>query len=457
MEKRFVHRMEFSRSSTQSNKNNTIKETETLKIAKILSTFEAFCKRGDRNKTTESKQTPFDDYERLEVSAQAMLRSLVEKPPRIRRKSSNTSLLDTRLSKKKGEKLDYSYVFVEETDFEKSTKERLIHEVKNQNWVENETKSHFGSPLLCSDSQPRRENAKMHDFDENFSSESQLRRFNNKPQYRNRFVHMDKGEVSKQFCDVLGVCADCTKSQMQQFVIDENTRNFPEICVSPYVLCVPEESERDIKTLYTIYKACDPLQRRRPSTISLTHNKNGLKTRPNSCNEGNANLHDAGGFPSVGSTSESSERIETPFSSRCSSRRSSITRYLMESKDAVFHVTESGSHAGAKASVSSNPRRVRIFPVPQSPSTEHTNEKTHSVDKLDPNSFNKRKLAARSATRSALKKRSISRTGKLSELPYWRFLIPEPPMMDVARMNVSIYTPKQIPGIKIFDESFFEI
>ena len=298
----------------------------------------------------------------------------------------------------------------------------------------------------------------MHDFDRNLTSESQLKRFNyHKPQYCNRFVHTAKGEFSNQFCDVLGVCADCTKSQMQQFVLDENTQNFPDICVSPYVLCVPEESEREVKTPYSTYKECDPLQRRRPSTISPTHNKKGLKTRPNSCNEGNANLHDADGFPSVGFPSESPERIVTPFSSRCSSRRSSITRYLMESKDAVFHVTESGSHAGAKASVSSNSRRVRISPVPQSTNTEHENEKTHSVDKLDPDCFNKRKLAARFATRSALKKRSISRTGKLSELPYWRFLIPEPPMMDVGRMNVSIYTPKQIPGIKIFDESFFEI
>ena len=122
---------------------NTIKETETPNIAKILSNFEAFCKRGDRNKTTESKEAPFDDYERLEVSARSMLRTPVEKPPRIRRKPSNKGFLDTRLSKKKSEKLDYSYVFVEETDFEKSTRERLIREVKNQNWVENETKSHF--------------------------------------------------------------------------------------------------------------------------------------------------------------------------------------------------------------------------------------------------------------------------------------------------------------------------
>lgn len=430
-------------SSAKVNKNTTRKEAKRTKDGK-LSNFEALSELGDRENAIKSAQAIFAGHERLEVSRPMVCTPVQEKPPRVRRRSSNTRLLDIRLSKKKSEKLDYSYVFVQETDMEKSTSERLMREVKQQNWLENETKTQVESPLPCQTLSQRKTSARMYDDHKNFSNKS-LISFNPRPQYCNRLVHVDKDEFSKQFCDVLGpgLCADCTKSQMQQFVIDENTRNFPDICVSPYVLCIPQESERDIKTPFTIYRECDPLQRRRPSTISPTHNMNGLKTRPNSCNNDKAR----DGFV----------RVSFPFSSLCCSQRSSVSKYLMESKNDIQRKTESGSEEDAKASVSSSIRRVRISPVLQSPKPEKKNEKKYSADLLNPNCFSKRKLGARSTARSAVKTPSISRTGKLSELPYWKFLIPEPPMMEVGRMNVSIYTPKQIPGIKIFDESFFDI
>ena len=135
---------------------------------------------------------------------------------------------------------------------------------------------------------------------------------------------------------------------------------------------------------------------------------------------------------------------ETPLSSPLCSRRSSISRYLTESKN--------------EQSLSSSSRRVKISTAFQSGTAENKNQEKFSSDRLDPNCFSKRKSGARSTTRRAVSKtRSISRTGKLSELPYWKFLIPEPPMMEVGRMNVSIYTPKQLPGIKIFDEALFDI
>lgn len=116
----------------------------------------------------------------------------------------------------------------------------------------------------------------------------------------------------------------------------------------------------------------------------------------------------------------------------------------------------------AEARLEKDVRRVTISPVPRSPRADY---KYRNGNLLDPNCFSKRSVASRSSSRLAVarsrssmcKTPSIERKGKLREVPYWKFLIPEPPMMEVGRMNVSIYTPKQIPGIKIFDETFFEI
>lgn len=452
-------------SSTRANKNFITRKQNKLKNDKKLSDFEAFSKLAERKSDTKSTQADlFADYNRIEFSRRT-IRTPVGKPPRIRRKSIHSDVLDTRLSRKQGENLEYSYVVIEETELEMSTRERLLREVRQQNWMENETKAQQESRLSSPTLSQRQLSAVTHG-EKQLKSRS-LISFAPRVQYCNRLVHMDKGEFSKQFCDVLGpgLCSCCTKSQMQQFVIDEHTRSFPDICVSPYVLCVPQESERDIKTPFSVYKDCDPLQRRRPSTVSPTHNINGLKTRPNSCSgAGKSRLCDVT-YATDPISSESSSpplepqiRLETPISSLCSSRRSSITRYLMESKNEELRAR--GERLDED--VTPNTRRVRISPVLHSPRTDYQDGKG---DKLDPNCFSKKSAATRSSSRldvrrsrsSMCKTPSIERTGKLRELPYWKFLIPEPPMMEVGRMNVSIYTPKQIPGIKIFDETFFDI
>ena len=453
-------------SSFQVNKNFITRKQNKLKKEKKLSEFEAFSKLADRESNAKSTQADiFVDYNRSVLSRNT-IRSPVEKPPRIRRKSINTDVLDTRLLQKQGEKLEYSYVLVEETELEKSTRERLLREVRQQNWMDNEMNVQQERPLSSPTLSQRKNSAATHDTGEKHSKSRSLISF------APRLVHMDNGgEFSKQFCDVLGpgLCTYCTKSQMQQFVIDEHTRCFPDICVSPYVLCVPQERERDVKTPFSVYKECDPLQRRRPSTVSPTHNINGLKTRPNSCSDAEKRrLRDSRyGADRVSSESGSPPfephiRIETPISSLCSSRRSSITRYLQESKHEELHAREERLDEDVKTEVTPNTRRVRISPVLHSSSTENQDGKS---DRLDQNCFSKRSKAARSSSRldvarsrsSMCKTPSIERTGKLRELPYWKFLIPEPPMKEVGRMNVSIYTPKKIPGIKIFDETFFDI
>ena len=447
--------------STQVNKNFIAKQNK-LKKDKKLSEFEALSNLADQKRETKYKaQGGFlADYNRTEFSRD-MIRSPVERPPRIRRHSVNTDVIDTRLLQKQSEKLEYNYVVVEETELEKSTRERLLSEVKQQNWVESEMKAHQESSCLS-----RRQNSTATlDGEKHFNSRS-LMSFAPRVQYLNHMVHMDKGEFPKQFCDVLGpdLCTLCTKSQMQQFVVDEHTRSFPDICVSPYVLCAPQESERDVQSSFSIYKDCDPLQRRRPSTVSPTHNINGLKTRPNSCVDAKTRV--TGSTYDVHSISSESStpglephhqfRLQTSISSLCSSRRSSITRYLMDSKSQELCAREEGSDEVVKRVAAPNKPRVRISPAVDGP---------RSSNNLVPNCFSKRSAAPRSSSRlnatrsrSAMcKTPSIERTGKLRELPYWKILIPEPPMMEVERMNVSIYTPKQILGIKIFDETFFDI
>lgn len=77
--------------STQSNKN--LARKQKVKTGKKLSNLEALYKLGDGKR--EAKSTDPLQCFRLTVH------SLVEKPPRIRRKTSSTSSLDSKLSKKK--------------------------------------------------------------------------------------------------------------------------------------------------------------------------------------------------------------------------------------------------------------------------------------------------------------------------------------------------------------------
>lgn len=422
---------------------------------KKLHNYEDCCKFVEPKDRIQSSQAVLVQCESLEVSTEAGVRSAVcTRPDRL---SLTSRQRDTRLSKGKNEKLDYSYVLMKETDLEKAMRLQFIREVNQQGWVDDRPKTLSRSSLLYPYLLHRKINTTVHDTNSNHCYKPSVR-INPRPQYCNRSMHMNKGEFSKQFCDVLGpgLCADCTKSQMRQFVVDENTQNFPDICVSPYALCTPQESEKRAKA--STNREFDPLQRKVPSRTLPTRNKDGLKTRPNSCNRGSELFHNRVTFSPDGSSSESPNQQQTTFSSsRCSSRRSSLSRYLTEYKNStVLPTTVSSSNAeDTKNSVSSI--QARISTEETSDDKSGSPERGRYTDRLD-NNFKTSRRATDSTAKNGKKSRSISRTGKLSELPYYlKFLIPEPPMMEVERMNVSIYTPKKIPGIKIFDESFFDI
>ena len=457
-------------SSSQMNKT-VIRKQNKSKEGKKLQEFEVFSKFGGLTSKDKFTQTShFGNYENAALP-RSKIRSAVEKPPRIRKKSLHTEALDARLLQREEENLDYKYVFVGETDLEKSTRERLLREVKQQNWIDSERSCHYESPPSTPSILGRKMGVAAPLHGTRLKSGT-LISFAPRVQYCDRLVHVGKDEYSKQFCDVLGpdLCTDCTKSQMQQFVIDEHIRSFPDICVSPYVLCVPQETERDLKTPFSVYKECDPLQRRRPSPVSLTHHLQGLKTRPNSCSNEKSRSHDSNyAADFIQSESQSSSLplevrlcARSPISSICSSRRSSITRFLIESKNKKLCSKGEHSDEDGKMDVFQTSLRGRISPAFRSPMADYNDGDEGS---FEANCFNKRGRKPHSSSGlniarsrgSMCKTPSIERTGKLRELPYWKILIPEPPMMEVGRMNVSIYTPKQIPGIKIFDERFFEI
>lgn len=59
---------------------------------------------------------------------------------------------------------------------------------------------------------------------------------------------------------------------------------------------------------------------------------------------------------------------------------------------------------------------------------------------------------------SARKVSAMSQEGwSEKQIEAWKLLAPTPPQIEVSQMNVSMYTPKELPGIKIFDESLFVI
>ena len=409
------------------------------------------------------------DFQKFELHSQRVHSSPMKKPLRIYRSSSNgTRLMDTRLSKTTSDNLDYYHVVVEETELEKATRERLMREVRQQNWIENEDRSDACERPVSSLSLPPRQKDSANLVEDNPWKRSSAISLTEAERHHRRGMHVDRGQFSKAFCDVLGptLCADCTKSQMQLFDEDEHCRAFPNICVSPYALCVLQESEQDATR--SMHNEWNPFAPSRNSRASPANTAKGSKTRPNShiderssyrestqsatfCNK--STLHfDPSGLE---------VRAATPCSSRCRSpRKSSISRYL-ESRNKELHELEDGRrHCNERNTDSQSPGQVQI-----NPSVHFTGPSTNTQDNLDAENYLKN-TAPSACSAPAILKRSravhksapvIEKTGKLSELPYWKFLIPEPPKMEVERMNVSMYTPKEIPGIKVFDEAFFDI
>ncbi|XP_048578535.1 uncharacterized protein LOC116618325 [Nematostella vectensis] len=194
-----------------------------------------------------------------------------------------------------------------------------------------------------------------------------------------------------------------------------------------------------------VYKSCDTIQRNRSSLSSPFKNEQfPCKTRANSVTENESMSRNSTSLsfyiptarnctdpPSFQSTDRS------PIFHRTNSQRSSIVRF-QQTRGAAKRALSEGE-------IKQNGQTLEDF-----------EERPKTC--LPANVFSKAIKARKDFDRqNRVKSSVIERRGKLMELPYWKFLIPEPPKLEVDKMNVSIFTPKDIPGIKIFDESFFDI
>lgn len=80
---------------------------------------------------------------------------------------------------------------------------------------------------------------------------------------------------------------------------------------------------------------------------------------------------------------------------------------------------------------------------------------TSKTTRLEDISGKRGSLSSRASTR---KISPMSQEGwSEKQIEAWKLLAPTPPQIEVSQMNVSMYTPKELPGIKIFDESLFVI
>ena len=370
--------------------------------------------------------------------------------------SPSRSLLCSRLSQKP-DTFNYEVISVTEEKRENSTEEESHEttELKTSNKVREKNdgfsnlyaslKSKLVKPKFSLDIETEWRNLDCRELLPKFTLKSDSR-------YCNRALLMKNSDITKHFCDVFGpqMCNDCTKARKKQASVEDFVESFPDITISPFSLCVAQENpDGKVKTLPTAYKDCDPLFRRRTANFrvfSWHHDPCRVPaTRPNSSvSRESCSL----------SLEDSSPSLLTPTSSRPHSRPSSLPRHIESINDDIRRL-ESSEDGMEFRDVQTN-KGVKV--MAQSAKSRKGPKaicEGHPSD-LQQNVFHKAISARTSGARSS-RTPAFERRGKLSELPYWKFMIPEPPIMEVGRMNVSIYTPKDIPGIKIFDESLFDI
>ena len=462
------------------------------KTRKLSSLEQELARLSTRNSCKTTKKTCLvrkNNQNRSQTSHFELERKMDRPPPLLIKHVTNKdkkSRSDSRMSQRNYENLEYITVALS-GDGEQTTV-KYSKNVKLQNWLTNEDprpifRGRNSQGNLRKISQP----ALTVDID--------MRALNGSPFYHKAcsgycsraFVENENELFAKEFCDILGpeMCNECFKRRKQMLEAAELTHSHPDISVSPYMLCVAQKAETVFGVVDspspTLHCGYDALYRRlsvaRPTVT--TSNVSGLKTRPNSSNETHINwcLDDYSPnpptspsltLPSFGSPSPSPDYSFGWNSARTArnrrtpsklsvvstnSRRASITRFINSRNDGITRTQDiEGSfeenETSEKEAFDEDDCMVGAI---KGNIVKSAQPKMQHKSSLEPSSSKSKQGSSKS--RSA----KINRTGKLSELPYWKFLIPEPPQMGLERMNVSIYTPKSIPGIKIFDETLFEI
>ena len=379
-------------------------------------------------------------------------------PKDLRRTKSSPGVRPTRKGPVQAGAFEYKTVTMGETDAEKAVRDNLLEETKEKNWVEGQksrVSSAYVTPTNSLGLTPRKYSVRPESADRRLRDVTRVS-FKTSGHFCDRALRLENGDFSKQFCDVFGpgMCSDCTRARRQHISIEDHVQSFPGISVSPYLLCVQSDDET-FRTPSASPRERDALYRRslRRASPNTPATLGSVRARPNSSNDVRTNtpasdvpssvpffINDADTLSADGSW-RPLRRSESPSSSISDSRRSSVS--LSEESNA--QATRDGSDDTVSRTTTGNEPAIPA-----------------ALDRLLPGIAQERRGSARPGSRfnsgrDRMKTPTIERRGKLKELPYWRFLIPEPPKMEVGRMNVSIYTPKEIPGIKIFDESFFNI
>lgn len=215
--------------------------------------------------------------------------------------------------------------------------------------------------------------------------------------HENRNLH---GSV---YCEVLGdgTCTDCTKCTKALSSINSSLAEYPDLNTGSYLLC-------------------------------LTLNEKLEKTANNS---------------------------PVPWDSGISSQR-------IRSSPGIAEHPHSRRRVRTASVLASELRRLSIETSENSPQASSTLWRPSSLKStnFDANSPSEQRV---SSSRMSMRNISTPRRRPISvlsqegwsekQIEAWKLLSPTPPRIEVSQMNVSMYTPKELPGIKIFDESFFVI
>lgn len=227
---------------------------------------------------------------------------------------------------------------------------------------------------------------------------------------KNNSVEERRSLVHSVYCEVLGNgnCSECTRLSQKLSNVNRSLAKYPGLETGSYLLF---------------------------RSISEKHRKNAEISRALTLSKSVS--------PDSGYSSQRTWRSSPTFAQRPQSHCRARTASLLAS--------ELNRLSGKN--LEKSPRGSPIpWPSPTSKSVRFDSNSCAG----DPVSSS-RMNGARSP-RTARKISAFSQEGwSVKQLEAWKLLAPTPPQIEVSQMNVSMYTPKELPGIKIFDESLFVI
>lgn len=227
--------------------------------------------------------------------------------------------------------------------------------------------------------------------------------------YKTNYSSEEKRNIIRPvYCEVLnnGNCNECRRTKQRLSSINSSLSNYPDLETGSYLLF-------------------------------LTVSEKQRKTTPSS----NTSIMATPVLPDSGYTTQQSWRNSPVMSERSRSRVRAASAVASECNWFPSDNSEGSGYTSPVAWRPSTSKSVRFDT--SSPSGQRVLTSRTSKSRT-PNSI--RRISP------------LSQEGwSVKQIEAWRLLAPTPPQIEVSQMNVSIFTPKELPGIKIFDESLFVI